>query len=132
MRGVRALAASWLSRGGANRATAQTQGGEGPRARRRPRWAVVVSSGCVGSAFGLAFGVGALNRPLANGLLFYALGFLVGAALAAGLTSVRRAVPLAGAGRRDPGRRERSGAGALPPRRPALGDRSGPSRRATR
>ena len=62
----------------------------GWRAGPRPSWAVIVACGCIGSAFGLAFGVGALNRPLANGLLFYALGFLAGAALAAVVMPLRR------------------------------------------
>lgn len=78
-------------RRGPNPATAQADGHEGSRAGRRPSWVAIVTSGCIGSAFGLVLGVGALNRPLANGLLFYALGFVVGAAVAAAVTSLRRA-----------------------------------------
>jgi hypothetical protein len=35
-----------------------------------------------GSAFGLVFGLGSLNRPLLNALVFYALGGAAAAALA--------------------------------------------------
>ena len=68
------------------------------RGRGRPAWVVLVIAGCVGSAFGLAFGVGALNRPLLNGLTFYVVGFAVGVAVAAAVVAVRRARGRARAG----------------------------------
>jgi hypothetical protein len=91
MRAVRPLVRTWPSRRGADRVAARAHRAEDSGARRRPRWVVIVTSGCLGSAFGLAFGVGALNRPLANGLLFYALGFFAGVLLAVAVTSLRRA-----------------------------------------
>jgi hypothetical protein len=54
-----------------------------PRARQRLQAARmhVALGGVLGSAFGFVFGLGALNRPLGNALVFYGLGFVLGAAV---------------------------------------------------
>ncbi len=62
--------------------------------RTPPRWRPnrhlrnAVAGGVAGSAVGLLFGVLSLNRPVANALVFYLLGFLVGALVAGGLSLV--------------------------------------------
>ena len=47
----------------------------------RSLWCVLAAA-CIGSGFGLVFGLTSLNRPLANAAVFYLLGALTGAALA--------------------------------------------------
>ena len=56
--------------------------------RPGPVQRTALAGGVVGSLFGLAFGLLALNRPLLNALTFYLLGFAVGCLLGAlvGLT----------------------------------------------
>lgn len=47
----------------------------------------------VGSLFGLVFGLGSLNRPLLNALVFYVLGALAGAGAGAAVLALRRLAP---------------------------------------
>lgn len=46
-----------------------------------------------GSLFGLVFGLGSLNRPLLNALVFYVLGAIVGALAGAAVLALRRISP---------------------------------------
>ena len=72
--------------------------GDERRTSRRTTWRpgtalqVVLGAAFAGSVIGLVFGLASLNRPLANAAVFYVLGGVVAAALAAAAFVLARAV----------------------------------------
>ena len=71
--------------------------GGGHGTSRRATWRpipaarLVLAGACAGSVFGLVFGLTSLDRPAANALVFYVLGALAGAVLAAVVVLLARA-----------------------------------------